>query len=466
MRVVHSPCRRESLVIQEIIGVICGGESCSFPLSSSVLLVGIDSRVDEIISSLEIGLTDVRMIGICGMGGIGKTTIARVAYERLANQFEGSSFLADVGVGANKESGLICLQERLLFDILVERDTRISNVHEGVDLIRTRLCTKKILLVLDDVNRFEQLEALARNGFFGRGSRIIITSRDRHLLSAFGVDKINEPKLLNSEEALGLFSFKSFRNKDPPKEYLEMSKYFVYYAHGVPLVINVWGSFLFRRTIQEWKGALDKVKLNPTLEIWDLLKIGFDGLDKMEREIFLDIACFFKGEDKDRVIKILDVLGYADVGLMILIEKSLLTISSDNRLWMHDVVQEMAREIVRQECVEEPAKRSRLWKQEDIDDVLSKNKGVAAIEEIVLNLSVQNEVPWNPEAFSKMHNLRFLKIGNVQLPRGLTHFPNALKLVEWSEYPLKSLPTNFHPRELVELNMCRGNFELLWQGVK
>ena len=65
-----------------------------------------------------------------------------------------------------------------------------------------------------------------------------------------------------------------------------------------------------------------------------------------------------------------------------------------------------------------------------------------------------------------MCNLRLLKIQNVQLPYGLTHFPNAIRFVEWNGYPLKSLPRTFKADKLVELNMCHGKFKQLWKGVK
>ena len=373
MIVTHSPCRPESKFIQQIVKMILGAFLRGH-LFSTELLVGIDSRVKEIISYLGIGLKDVRMLGICGMGGIGKSTIARVVYERLSYQFEASCFLADIREVA-QVSGLICLQERLLSHILMERDTRISSVREGVELIRNRLHTKKILLFLDDVDQSEQLNVLAgKPDFFGLGSRIIITSRDQGLLRVHEVNQIYEPKLSN-EEAIELFSLKSFKDKHPPKDYIEISNHFLNYANSLPLAINVLGSFLFGRSIEEWKVAFNMLILHPKSDILHLLEICVDGLKDVTRDVFLDIACFFKGDDKDHVIEILDCLGlYGNIGLSILIDKSRLKVSSDNQLWMHDLLQEMGRNIVRQKSADNPGSHSRLWLYEDIDRVLKTNE--------------------------------------------------------------------------------------------
>uniref|UniRef100_A0A2N9G6P8 AAA+ ATPase domain-containing protein n=1 Tax=Fagus sylvatica TaxID=28930 RepID=A0A2N9G6P8_FAGSY len=372
MTVVHSPCRHESTVIQDIVGVILKRVSPPFLVED---LVGLDSRVEEINSYLRIGLNDVHMIGICGMGGIGKTTIAKVVYERLSDQFEGSSFLSNVRV-VTKGRGLICLQEKLLSDILMVRDIRILSVQEGVNLIRKRLHRKKILLVLDDVDRLDQLEILAGNcDWFGPGSTIIITTRDEYLLITHGVE-IYKPKELNNEEALHLFSLKCFKNKHPPEAYMEMSHHFVNYAAGLPLAIEVLGSFLFNRSITEWEKGLKMGKEHSLRQVLDVLQISFDGLEETEREMFLHIACFFNGEDKDRVVEILDCLGYhTEFGLHILINKSLLRVLSDNRLWMHDLLQIMGWQMVRRECAIEPGKRSRLWLLEDVEQRADRKYG-------------------------------------------------------------------------------------------
>ncbi|KAL4622261.1 hypothetical protein ACB092_06G284500 [Castanea dentata] len=430
-------------------------------------LVGIDSRVWEVYSCLKIGLTDVRMIGIYGTGGIGKTAIAQVVYDSFSNQFEASSFLHNVRETAERE-GLAYLQEQLLSDIFVERNIRISDVDNGARLIRHRLCNKKVLLVLDDVDCLDQLYKLAcKRDWFCPGSRIVLTTRDEHLLKTLEVDEIHRPKELSSEEAVRLLSLTCFGSEHPPEGYVEMSNHVVNYAHGLPLAIKFLGSFLDGRSIPAWKSCLDRLENNFPTEILQVFQISFDSLQEVEKETFLHIACFFNGKDQDRVVEILDYLElYPKIAISILIDKSLLSVSSNNHLWMHPLVQQMGREIIFRESPKFLWERSRLWLPEDIDLVLTDNMGTEAIESIVLDLPTQKEVHWHPEAFSKMHCLVLLKIHNVQLQHELTHFPNGLRFVEWSGYSLKSLPPNFEPKMLVELTMCHSNIELLWKGVK
>ena len=324
-------------------------------------------------SLLAIGLDDVRIIGIRGMGGIGKTTLARVVYGILFNKFEACCFIPNIGE-VSKECGLLRLQQSLLFELLMESYVNIQDVDNGVPVIKNRLHHKRILLVLDDVTELDQLNKLVgEHNWFGRGSRVIITTRDGHLLLTHKVDDIYEPTELNYDEALHLFSLKAFGEDHPAKGYQILSQYFVQYASGLPLAIKVLGSFLFKRSTAEWESALGRLKEYPEREILDVLQINFDGLHQTEKEIFLHIACFFNNEDKDLVEEILDCIDlYPKIGLRVLFDKSLVKLRG-NKLWMHDLLQEMGRYIVLQECLKEPWKCSRMWFYKDIDNVLAKN---------------------------------------------------------------------------------------------
>ena len=131
---------------------------------------------------------------------------------------------------------------------------------------------------------------------------------------------------------------------------------------------------MFSKSKDEWKSALDRLKEYPEREILNVLQISYDGLQETEKKIFLNISCFFNHENKKTIMEILDYLDlYPKIGLRVLINKSLIKLQK-NQLWMHDLLQDMGKDIVHQECREYPGKRSRLWLYKDIDDVLTKNK--------------------------------------------------------------------------------------------
>ncbi|XP_021601431.1 disease resistance protein RUN1 isoform X2 [Manihot esculenta] len=434
--------------------------------SSAKNFVGMSSRLVEMSMHLDMAKSgDVLFVGICGMAGIGKTTIARLVYEQLSSQFEGSSFLANVREVGEKY-GLVPLQKQLLTEILIDRDISIWDAHSGADEVRSGLHGKKVLVVLDDVCHLDQLKLLAgMHDWFGNGSRVIITSRDENLLKCHGVDKIYRVEGLNHDEALNLFCLKAFRCDNPVDDYVELSNQFVNYCNGLPLALDVLGSFMFGKSVNEWRSALDRLKEVPNQQILDKLYISFNGLEENEKKIFLDIACFFNGEDKDYVMKVLECCGfYPDVGIRVLINKSLITISRE-RIWMHDLLQEMGQEIVRQESIEEPGKRSRLWLYKDVYHVLSNDKGTEQIEGIVLECKEEEE-PLSAKAFMKMERLRLLKLRNLRLSQSLQYLSNKLRYLEWDGYPFKYFPSTFQPDKLIELHMRCGNMEKLWEGIK
>ena len=116
-------------------------------------LVGIDSRVDELTSLLAIGLNDIHIVRVWGMGRIGKTTLVRVVYRMIFNNFECGGFITNIEEESRKH-GLLPSQQKLIYEILSERSVNIQDVDDRVLTIKNRLCHKRIFLVLDGVNQF------------------------------------------------------------------------------------------------------------------------------------------------------------------------------------------------------------------------------------------------------------------------------------------------------------------------
>lgn len=175
-----------------------------------------DSRIKKLNSYLDIGWDSVRVVGICGMGGIGNTTIPRVYYNCMSRRFEGSSFLANVREVSEKMTNVLeSLQEQLLGETLKgNQQAKIWNVFQGTDMIRSRLRHKKILIVIDDVSKFEQLRKLAgSHHWFGSGTRIIVATRDESLFISHGVSVIYKVGHLTGYEAHQHFCLECLQSK-------------------------------------------------------------------------------------------------------------------------------------------------------------------------------------------------------------------------------------------------------------
>ena len=140
-------------------------------------LVGLDSHVENIHQVFKIESDDTFMLGLYGMGGIGKTTLAKALYNKWAmeSQFDGCCFVENVRENANKH-GLVQLQEKLLCEILRDQNLQLGNSDKGIEVIKHRLGCMRILILIDDLDNIEQLRKLAGElEWFGAGSRIIIT---------------------------------------------------------------------------------------------------------------------------------------------------------------------------------------------------------------------------------------------------------------------------------------------------
>ncbi|PHU08275.1 hypothetical protein BC332_24764 [Capsicum chinense] len=402
----------EARVIKQIVEDIMTKLSVQSHASNAEDLVGMELHLQKVYKMLQIGSDEVRFLGILGMGGVGKTTLARVIYENIRSEFKGACFLHEVRDRSSKH-GLELLQEMLLSEILVEKDLRINNSFEGANVQKLRLRYKKILLVLDDVDHTDQLDALAgESEWFGPGCRVIITTKNKHLLVKHEVEKIHRMSSLDEDESLQLFKQHAFRKNQPTEEFADLSAQVIKFTGGLPLALKVLGSFSYGRGLAEWTSEVERLIQIPENEILKKLEPSFTGLHNIEQKILLDIACFFSGKKKDSVIRILESFHFSPViGIKVLMEKSLITILN-GRIIMHQLIQEMGWHIVRREASYDPRIYSRLWNCEDI------SPGTEKIEGISLHLTNEEQVNISHSAFVQMARLRFLKFQNVYVCQG------------------------------------------------
>ncbi|KHN08368.1 TMV resistance protein N [Glycine soja] len=468
---------RQPAVIDKIVQQIKSIVGCKFSIPASDNLVGMESHFATLSELICLGPVndDVRVVGITGMGGIGKSALGQALYERISHQFNSCCYIDDVSK-LYKREGRLGVQKELLSQSLNERNLEIRNVSDGTHLAWKRLHNAEALIVLDNVDQDKQLDMFTggRNDLLrkclGRGSIIIIISRDQQILKAYGVDDIYQVKLLNDNDALRLFCKKAFKNNYTMSDFEKLTSDLLSHCQGLPLAIEVLGSSLFDKDVFHWRSALVSLKENKSKSIMDVLRISFDQLEDTHKEIFLDIACFFNDEYVEHVKEVLDFRGFnPEYGLQVLVDKSLITIDDDDFIGMHDLLCDLSKSIVREKSPRKPWKWSRLWDVKDFHKVMSDNKVAENVEVIILEEKSDILRTMRFDALSTMSSLKLFYFTNwikINFSGTLAKFSNELGYFYWEKYPFECLPPSFEPNKLVELILLKSNIKQLWEDIK
>ncbi|CAN0905556.1 Disease resistance protein L6 [Linum grandiflorum] len=407
-------------------------------------LVGIDDHVEQVVDMLDLGAEGVNLVGVHGMGGIGKTTLATAVYNKVSKFFDGYSFVKDIRETQKRTDGDFVLQKKLLSNIL-----RMDSVgSEAKKIIRERVTQLKILVVLDDVDRkFNFEEVLGNFKNFAPGSRFIITTRDIKVFKKLGEgqNKLYEVQGMDPNRSLQLFCKHAFKNDSPLPDFEALSKDIVSTTGGLPLTLKVVGSFLFREEKVIWNNKLEQLRLMPDGDVMNRLKISYDDLDHEAQQIFLDIACFHIGENKEKASFIWsDCKYYPGMNINILLQRSMLKIGEDNKFRMHDQLRDMGREIVRKENIKLPEMRSRIWSEEEAHEVLVNKKGTNQVRAI----RAYSAHTFGSGCFTDMTELRYFHGIKTEL---IGDFSHLLPNLKWMR--LECRRSNSDMESTVSLNM-------------
>uniref|UniRef100_A0A7N0UR98 TIR domain-containing protein n=1 Tax=Kalanchoe fedtschenkoi TaxID=63787 RepID=A0A7N0UR98_KALFE len=468
-------------------------------------MVGAESSLIQKISMwLQNGSSQVEVGIIFGPGGVGKTTTAKVVYNENYRTFESSSFLAGVRTAHGNDIEFIRLQKQLICNITRDETVSIDNVSQGKQKIKRAISTKKILVVVDDISeKLELNEMFDYLNWFVPGSKILITTRCQNLLINGKSISRFEACLLDDERSTKLFSYHAFEQAYPFQNYEKISMLFIKYCDGLPLALEVLASTLRSITFEKWESEFFRLQEYPLQKVNNILKWSFDSIEQSTvKDIFLHIVFYMVGMKKDYALKILDGCGlHGEIGLENLIGNCLVSVDKHcHTLRMHQLIQNMGYDVVRQQSPIDLGRRSRLLGSNDAYEVLRKKTGTSAVKGLhlknpdPLDDDISPEEPYarhstkhmytpyihsNPsrkipllvkpiktDAFTKMSNLDLLLLENVQLDGGFEDFPKGIKWLLWKGCPLSEIPLDCDLEELVILDMQKSSLVHSWNDSK
>ncbi|CAN7012072.1 unnamed protein product [Brassica rapa subsp. trilocularis] len=277
----------------------------TFRPSSENNLVGVEQSVKTLVGHLVDNNDDIQVVSISGMGGIGKTTLAKQVFQHVdvRRHFKGFAWIY-----VSQEFTQKNIWQRVLQD-LRPLDGDVKQMDECT--LQGKLCelleTSRYLIVLDDVWKDEAWDRIKAAFPLKRGgSKVILTSRNEGVgLHADPTCFPFRPRTLTLEESWQLCKSIVFPKQDATEfvvdEELEAmgKKIMLTHCGGLPLAVKVLGGLLAKKpTVSEWEKVCDKVARESGLDdkklssVYRVLCLSYEDLPMHLKHCFLYLAHF------------------------------------------------------------------------------------------------------------------------------------------------------------------------------
>ncbi|KAG0583656.1 hypothetical protein KC19_3G152600 [Ceratodon purpureus] len=475
--------RDEAKLKREVVNEVARLSPSNDPVDVEPYRVGLQRRAHACIQMSDNTGAGTGILGLVGMGGVGKTTLAREIYNHFVaeKKFRNMTFLEIHRDSSTSNVEVTStwvreLQKQLLWDLL-RVQTSTSNDYSS--WFRKVASVGPVLIVVDNVYKLGQFEELVPFvNDLHPGSRIIVTSRDRSVFNnVAGRSKLEhclyDVSTLGVEESSMLFNWHAFQADEAPQELKGVAKDVVAGCGGLPLALKVIGSSLFDVRSDEdskaiWLEAVHALRQNPHVK--GVLKWSYDHLSKPEKHMFLDIACLFCNRGVE------EALGYwkschdctscggvqrPHTSLRSLINKNLVSVdhghstSTTTTLRVHDLLMDLGQEKgkkAKKHFVNGTAGEASIMKKQGTNKTLA------------LSLVGSRKRKFEAEDFASMPNLHFLELPDGCVVNGdFRCISTEIRWLRWRGIVLDCIPLGLDVSCLTSLDFSMSsNLASLW----